>query len=80
MAMESVLKQLESKIEELVAAYRDAVDRAAEGETRIAELEAKLAGTSEVKDRLAELETQRDALAARLEKVLGLIDGVLGEK
>jgi septal ring factor EnvC (AmiA/AmiB activator) len=84
MAMETVLKQLESRIEELVGSYRDAIDRTAELETRIGELEAerdtlqaKLIDSSQTGDRLAELEQQRDALAGRLEAVLGVIDDAL---
>ena len=86
MAMESVLKQLESRIEELVEAYSGAVSRSTELEGRVGELEAEIAelktqlsGQSEAGERVASLEQQRDELAARLEKVLGLIDGVLGE-
>ena len=41
------------------------------------ELEAKLEGSANAGERLTQLETQRDELATRLEKVLGLIDGVL---
>lgn len=85
MAMESVLKQLESRIEELVEAYTAAVSRSAELEDRVGELETEitdlktqLSGQTEAGDRVAALELQRDELAARLEKVLGLIDGVLG--
>lgn len=84
MAMESVLKQLESRIEELVEAYSVAVSTSAELETRvgdleteIAELKTQLSGQSEAGERVASLEKQRDELAARLERVLGLIDGVL---
>lgn len=84
MAMESVLKELESRIETLVEAYRSARSLAAELEAKVAgletektELEAKLSGSSKASDRVAELERQRDQLAGRLEKVLGLIDRVL---
>jgi chromosome segregation ATPase len=84
MAMETVLKELESRIEELVEAYRGAGERCAELEAKVEELEEqrdeldrKLSSSSAVNDRVAELEQQRDQLAARLEKVLGLIDGVL---
>lgn len=87
MAMESVLKQLESRIEELVEAYRGATDRSVELEARIAELEGKLAETetrlsdeSAAGERVKALESQRDELAGRLEKVLGLIDGVLSSE
>lgn len=85
MAMESVLIQLESRIEELVEAYSGAVARSAELENRVAELETeaaelktRLSGQSDAGERVTSLEKQRDELAARLEKVLGLIDGVLG--
>lgn len=82
--MESVLMQLESRIEELVEAYSAAVSRSAELESRIGELETeaaglktRLSGQSDASERVASLEKQRDELSARLEKVLGLIDGVL---
>jgi len=85
MAMESVLKQLESRIEELVEAYSGAVSTSAELEARvgdleteIAELKTQLSGQSNAGERVASLEKQRDELAGRLEKVLRLIDGVLG--
>ena len=84
MAMESVLKQLESRIEELVEAYSAAVTTSAELEARVGDLETEitelktqLSGQSEADERVTSLEKQRDELAARLEKVLGLIDGVL---
>ena len=84
MAMESVLTDLESRIEELVEAYRAATARSSELEgtiveleTEIDELKVKISGSDDVNARVAELEKQRDELAARLEKVLGLIDGVL---
>jgi len=84
MAMESVLKQLESRIEELVEAYSGAVLRSAELESRvddlvteITELKTRLSSETDAGERVALLEQQRDELAARLEKVLGLIDGVL---
>lgn len=87
MAMESVLKQLESRIEDLVQAYSSAVERSAELEGRVGELEAeikdltaKLSTESDANEQLAFLEKQRDELAGRLEKVLGLIDGVLGSE
>jgi predicted nucleic acid-binding Zn-ribbon protein len=87
MAMESVLKQLESRIEELIEAYQGATDRSTELEARVAELEAKLAETetrltdeSAAGERVKALESQRDELAGRLEKVLGLIDGVLASE
>ena len=84
MAMESVLKQLETRIEELVESYLGAVTRSTELETKvdeceteINELKSRLAGESDANERVVSLEKQRDELAVRLEKVLGLIDGVL---
>ncbi len=77
MAMDGVLKQLESRIEELVAAYVEANDRAAELGARAEELEAKLNAESENDDRVAVLEKQRDDLGKRLEKVLAVIDKTL---
>jgi len=84
--MESVLKQLETRIEELVASYREAVARSTELEakvgecsTEIDELRAQLAANASANDRVEILEKERNELAARLQKVLGLIDGVLGE-
>ena len=86
MTMESVLKQLETRIEELVESYRDAVARSAELETKvdesaleIDELKTQLAGSTNANERVESLERERDELAARLEKVLGLIDGVLDQ-
>lgn len=84
MAMESVLKDLESRIEELVEAYRGAEERSGELESKVTKLEAEitelngnLAHSTDANDRVSELESQRDELATRLEKVVGLIDGVL---
>ncbi|HSL18129.1 MAG TPA: hypothetical protein VLB51_09525 [Methylomirabilota bacterium] len=86
MAMETVLQQLEERTEQLIAAYRGEAARAAELESEVAELrgkvselESKLADGSDVEARVKELEGQRDQLADRLEKVLGLIDGVLSD-
>ena len=74
MAMDGVLKQLESRIEELVAAYGEANDRVAELGSRVEELEGQLKSESEQGDRVAALEKQRDDLGKRLEKVLAVID------
>ena len=81
------MKALEERIEELVTAYRSATDRStelagkvAELESEIKKLEAKLEGSKDAGARVTELERQRDELATRLEKVLGLIDGVLGSE
>ncbi len=87
MAMESVLQQLESRIEDLVDAYKGEVAKTTELETRVVDLETeiselttKLSTESDAHEQVATLEKQRDDLALRLEKVLGLIDGVLGSE
>lgn len=80
MAMDAVLKQLESRIEELVEAYSEAANRAAELGARVEELEAQLKSESEQDDQVAALEKQRDELGGRLEKVLGLIDKALARE
>jgi len=86
MAMESILKELEARIETLVDAYRKATARSEELEHKLNALQAEteelrgtLASSSEAAARVSELENQRDALATRLEKVVGLIDGVLDD-
>jgi predicted nucleic acid-binding Zn-ribbon protein len=85
--MDAVLKQLESRIEELIEEYHEATGREAELraqvvelETKIDGLESKLSSESETNQRVLALETQRDELVIRLEKVLSLIDGVLTKK
>jgi len=77
MSMDAVLKQLESRIEEMVEAYRGAREREAELASRVEELESQVASGSEAGERVAALEKQRDQLGKRLEKVLALIDGTL---
>jgi len=77
MSMDAVLKQLESRIEEMVEAYREAKKREAELASRVQELENQVASGSEAGERAAALEKQRDELGKRLEKVLTLIDGTL---
>ena len=77
MSMESVLKQLESRIEEFVEAYTSAQARVGELESRVEELERKAGTEAETAATLAAMERQRDELADRLQKVLGVIDGVL---
>jgi chaperonin cofactor prefoldin len=79
MSMESVLKKLESKIEEFVEAHGAATERVSELEGRVEELEGQLAEGSELADRVKSLEGQRDQLAKRLEKVLATIDDALGK-
>lgn len=78
MAMETVLKQLESKIDELVVVYGAARARVDELERRVAELEGRLSGLAEVEERASEMESQRQALAERLHRVVVTIDRALG--
>jgi len=77
MAMDAVLKQLESRIEELVSAYGESKKRETELAAKVEKLSDQLASESKVGDRVAVLEKQRDELGKRLEKVLELIDGTL---
>lgn len=77
MSMDAVLKQLESRIEELLVAYNKSTARETELAGRVEELEAQVATGSEAGKRVTALEKQRDELAERLEKVLALIDGAL---
>jgi chromosome segregation ATPase len=79
MAMDAVLKELESRIEELVEAYGAAKEVEAKLSSRIEELEARLKSDSELAERVAALEKQRDDLGKRLTKVLSLIDGTLAK-
>ncbi len=72
-AMDSVLKRLETQIDQLVKAYGQSSRRVAELEARVAELE----GEAREAGRAAELERQRDELRARLEKVLAVVDSAL---
>jgi uncharacterized protein Yka (UPF0111/DUF47 family) len=78
MAMESVLKTVEDRIDELVKAYQKVNRRAEELAARVVELEQQLESGGEQADRVTELESQRDALRERLEKVLGTLDEALG--
>jgi chromosome segregation ATPase len=79
MAMESVLKKLESKVEEFVEAHRVAAARVSELEARVAELEGQLEDSSKLTDKIKDLEASRSQLSERLEKVLETIDGALGK-
>ena len=80
MAMDAVLKQLESRIEELVKAYDESKKTETELAKKVEKLESQLASDTETSGRLAELEKQRDDLGRRLEKVLSLIDGTLSKE
>ena len=77
MAMEAVLKQLESRIEDLVKAYGEARKREAELTAKLEKLEGQLASNTDLGTRVEGLEKQRDELATRLEKVLKVIDSTL---
>jgi len=77
MSLDSVLKKLESRIEEFVEAHHQATARIAELEGRIKELEAQLGGSGELEAKVAKLEAQRGELADRLGKVLGTLDKAL---
>jgi len=79
MAMDAVLRQLESRIEELVDAYRTSRKREAELEAQVEDLKNRLESDTETADRMAKLEKQREELGKRLEKVLKQIDGVLAK-
>ena len=80
MAMDAVLKELESRIEELVKAYQTSKTVESKLTTKVEKLEAQLKTDSELGERVAELEKQRDDLGKRLTKVLSLIDGTLAKE
>lgn len=77
MAMDTVLKQLETKIEELLKSYQATKKNEIKLAARVEELEGKIASNSEMSARCKALEEQRDELGKRLEKVLSLIDATL---
>jgi len=77
MAMDTVLKQLETKIEELLKSYQATKKNEIKLAARVEELEGKIASDSEMSARCKALEKQRDELGKRLEKVLSLIDATL---
>jgi len=77
MAMESTLKNLEDRIEELVDAYSTARGHAAELEERVAALEEQLTASADAASRADELQSQKSALVKRLEGVLSVIDSAL---
>ena len=80
MAMDAVLKELESRIEELVKAYQTAKAAETKLAAKVEKLEARQKSDSELGERIAELEKQRDDLGKRLAKVLSLIDGTLSKE
>jgi phage shock protein A len=77
MAMDAVLRQLESRIEELVEAYATSRQHEAELEAQVADLQSRIDSDTQAGERIAKLEQQRGELGERLEKVLKLIDGAL---
>ena len=77
MAMDTVLKQLETKIEELLKSFQATKKNENKLAARVEELEGKIASDSEMSARCKALEEQRDELGKRLEKVLSLIDATL---
>ncbi len=77
--MESVLKKLESRIEEFVGAYGATTARVSELEAKVKDMEKQLSDSSELVAKITSLETQRDQLGQRLEKVLGKIDDALAD-
>jgi len=78
--MDAVLKELESRIEELVKAYQTAKAAEAKLAAQVEKLETQLKSDSDLGKRVAELEKQRDDLGKRLTKVLSLIDGTLAKE
>jgi chaperonin cofactor prefoldin len=80
MAMDAVLKELESRIEELVKAYQSAKTVESKLTSKVEKLESQLESESDLGKRVAELEKQRDDLGKRLTKVLSLIDGTLAKE
>ena len=78
--MDAVLKELESRIEELVKAYQDAKTAESKLVAKVEKLESQLESDSDLGKRVAELEKQRDDLGKRLAKVLSLIDGTLAKQ
>ncbi len=80
MAMDAVLRQLESRIEELVEAYGKSKQHELELEAQVADLQKRINSDTKTGERTAKLEKQRDELGKRLEKVLKQIDGVLAKE
>ena len=78
--MDAVLKELESRIEELVKAYQTAKKAESKLAAQVEKLEGQMKSESGLGDRVAELEKQRDDLGKRLTKVLSLIDGTLAKE
>ena len=79
MAMDAVLRQLESRIEELVEAYATSRKHEAELEAQVVDLQSRIDADAKAGELTAKLEKQRDELGKRLEKVLKQIDGALAK-
>jgi chaperonin cofactor prefoldin len=79
MAMDAVLRQLESRIEELVEAYTTSKKHEAELEAQVVDLQSRIDADTKATELTAKLEKQRDELGKRLEKVLKQIDGALAK-
>ncbi len=79
MAMDAVLRQLESRIEELVEAYTTSRKHEVELEAQVADLQSRIDTDTKAGELTAKLEKQRDELGKRLEKVLKQIDGALAK-
>ena len=77
MAMDAVLRQLESRIEELVEAYATSRKHEAELEAQVVDLQSRIDADAKAGELTAKLEKQRDELGKRLEKVLKRIDQTL---
>jgi len=79
MAMDAVLRQLESRIEELVEAYATSRKHEAELEAQVVDLQSRIDAEAKAGELTAKLEKQRDELGKRLEKVLKQIDSALAK-
>jgi len=77
MAMDAVLRQLESRIEEMVEAYAKSRKHEAELEAQVADLQSRIDANTQAGKLTEKLEKQRDELGKRLEKVLKQIDSAL---
>jgi phage shock protein A len=77
MAMDAVLRQLESRIEELVEAYTTSRKHEAELEAQVVDLQSRIDADTKAGELTAKLEKQRDELGKRLERVLKRIDQTL---
>jgi len=79
MAMDAVLRQLESRIEELVEAYATSQKHEAELEAQVVDLQSQIDADTKAGELTTKLEKQRDELGKRLEKVLKQIDNALAK-